>query len=165
MHGLSGGESDVPLLFAELLNPQHYQFDPVSLWHFGAALVGAACGALVLYWERGSKVSRLFAGFALLFTLWAASRGVTRLLTDPDLVVFVSRRIYILIMLALPLLYQFAMVMLRRDGRRAFWIRFNWVVGMAVALAAVGTPSVIATCTSGATSRCSGSSASCRWSG
>lgn len=145
MHGLSGTETLVPPLYAELLNPAHYQYDSVSLWHFGAALLSASCAALVLYWERGSRVSRLFGGFALLFTVWAAGRGLLRLLSDPELVVFLSRRLYFVIMLAMPFLYQFVMVMLRADARRMNLIRLNWAIGVLVAVASFSTSYVIET--------------------
>src|SRR6476646_6411670 len=143
MQGLSGAESLVSPLYAELLDPSHYQFDSVSLWHFGAALVAAVCAGLVVYWERGSRVSRLFAGFALLFTVWAAGRGVLRLLNDTDLIVFLSRRLYVLIMLAMPFLYQFIQIMLRTDARRAALIRINWLIGIAIGVASFNTPYAI----------------------
>ena len=144
MRGLSGNETLlVPPLYAELLNPERYQFDPVSLWHFGAALIAASCAALVLYWEKGSRVSRLFAGFALLFTAWATGRGVLRLMYDPELVVYVSRRLYFVIMLAMPFLYQFVLIMLRSDGRRTMLIRFNWLIGAAIGVCSFTTQQVI----------------------
>ncbi len=143
MHALSDTEFLMPPLYAELLNPAHYAYNSVSLWHFGAALLAAACAALVLYWERGSRVSRLFAGFALLFTVWAAGRGILRLLSDPELVVFLSRRLYFVIMLAMPFLYQFVMIMLRGDGRRRVVIRINWAIGILIGVASFSTPWVI----------------------
>ena len=144
MHGLSVRDSDVPQLFDELLNPVHYQYDPLSQWHFLAALVVGACGALVLFWERGSRVSRLFAAFAGTFMLWAIGRGALRLLVDPDLVVTISQRLYVLIMLAMPLLYQFMLVMLRADAQRRLTIRIHWIIGVAVAVLSVSSDLIIA---------------------
>ena len=143
MHGLKGSEADVPLLLGELLNPAHYRFDEMAPWHFAASLIVGACGAFVLYWERGSRVSRMFAAFTLMFMVWAAGRGMLRLLADPDLVVFVSRRLYVIIMLAMPLLYHFILVMLRTDAQRGLAIRVHWVIGALVALMSVGSHLVL----------------------
>jgi diguanylate cyclase (GGDEF)-like protein/PAS domain S-box-containing protein len=144
MDGMSGHATDVPRLFAELLNSAHYQFDALALANFGAALIVAVCGALVLFWERGSRVSRLFAAFAVLFTLWAVGRGALRMLVEPELFMMLSRRLYVLIMLCMPLLYQFVMIMVRADTRRATAIRVHWVIGVAVAFATLGSAQVIA---------------------
>lgn len=136
--------NDTPALFAELFNSAHYSFDERSLWHFGAALLVGLCGGLMLYWERGSRISRFFAAFTLLFLLWASARGLLRLLVEPDLVLFLSRRVYILLLLALPFLYQFAMILLRTETRRTVLIWFNWSVGIVLALACIGSELVIA---------------------
>jgi diguanylate cyclase (GGDEF)-like protein/PAS domain S-box-containing protein len=143
MHGLSVQASDASGIFAALLSPAYYHFNSLSLWHFGAALIVGACGALVLYWERGSRVSRLFASFTALFMFWAAGRGVLRLLADPALIEAASRRLYVLIMLAMPLLYQFLLVMLRTDGQRRGMIRMHWAIGIVVAFFALGSHLII----------------------
>ncbi len=134
---------DNPVLFAELFNPAYYSFDSRSLWHFAAALLVALCGGLVLYWERGTRVSRFFAAFALLFLLWAIARGLMRLLIEPDLVLFLSRRSYVLLLLSLPFLYQFAMILLRIETQRAVLIWFNWTVAIVLALFCVGSDWII----------------------
>jgi len=132
-----------PSLWAVLFDPAHYQFDPQSLWHFGAALLVAVSGSLVLYWERGSRVSRYFFGFTLMFMLWALGRGVLRLLPDPVHVVVYSRSLFILIMLALPFLYQFALILVRAEARRRRLVFLHWAVGIALALASLTTPWII----------------------
>jgi diguanylate cyclase (GGDEF)-like protein len=137
-----------PDLFAELFNPANYSFDERSLWHFGAALLVAVCGGLMLRWERGSRISRFFAAFCLLFLLWASARGLMRLLIAPELVLLLSRHIYVLLLLSLPFLYQFAMILLRTETQRATLIWVNWGTGMALALACIGSESVIAGVTS-----------------
>jgi diguanylate cyclase (GGDEF)-like protein/PAS domain S-box-containing protein len=143
MHDLHSSAAGAPTLFGELLNPAHYRFDEMALWHFGAALIVGACGALVMYWERGSRVSRMFAVFSLMFMVWAAGRGVLRLFSDPELVVFVSRRLYVIIMLAMPLLYHFVLVMLRTDTQRALAIRVHWAIGVVVALLSLGSELIL----------------------
>src|SRR5687767_985227 len=120
-----------PHLLDALLDPARYQFHTMALWHFGAAALSFLCGALVLYWERGSKVSRLFAASTLMFTLWGIGRGTARLLSDPDVLQGVAHWIYMLVMLSLPLLYQFGVMMLRTDVRHAIAIRANWAIGIA----------------------------------
>ena len=127
-----GEASAVPRVFADLLDASIYQFDPLSLGHFSAAMIVAVCGALVLFWERGSRVSRLFAAFACLFTFWAVGRGVIRLLVQPDMVLVLGQPLYVLIMLCMPMLYQFILVMLRADARRATSIRVHWTIGFVV---------------------------------
>ena len=126
-----------------LLDPAHYHFESLALWHFAAAAIVLGCGALVLYWERGSRVSRLFAGFTLLFSLWASGRGLARLIGDPTLQMVIWQAVYALVMLALPLLYQFCVMMLRTDGRRAALIRLNWVIGVVMAVAALATGAIV----------------------
>jgi diguanylate cyclase (GGDEF)-like protein/PAS domain S-box-containing protein len=132
----------LPLLDA-LLDPARYHFELTSLWHFGAAALMAVCGLLVLYWERASKVSRLFAGATALFVLWNAGRGATRMLAEPELMRPLWQWIYLFGMLSLPLLYQFSVMMLRTESRRGPWIRLNWLVGVVIAIAAVWTGTVI----------------------
>jgi len=135
--------SGEPQLLEALLDPARYHFETLALWHFGAAAIVLVCGSLVVYWERGSKVSRLCAGFALLFTLWAAGRGLARMLDDPQLLMFLWKWVYALVLLALPLLYQFTVVMLRTDARRVALVRFNWVVGVILALTTVWTDLIV----------------------
>src|SRR6185503_6706608 len=133
MQTTSGGY-DLPQLIAGLLNPASYQYSPLAYYHFGAALLVGVCGGLVMYWERGSRVSRLFAAFTALFTLWATGRGVLRLLVDPQLVTLLGRRMYVLIMLCMPMLFHFAMVLLRADNARRVQIRAHWTIGILVGL-------------------------------
>ena len=132
-----------PHLLDVLLDPARYQYNATALWHFGAAAVILACGALVVYWERASKVSRLFAFFTILFTAWASARGLARLLQDPAALVATWRVVYALMVLALPLLYQFTIVMLRMDERRAAVARLNWVAGVVLAIVALSTDAVV----------------------
>ena len=132
-----------PTLIEALLDPSRYHFETLALWHFGAAAIVLACGVLVVYWERGSRVSRLCAGFTMLFTLWAAGRGLARLLDDPQMLLVIWKWVYALVMLALPLLYQFAVVMLRTDGQRVGLVRLNWLAGIALALLTLATDLVV----------------------
>jgi diguanylate cyclase (GGDEF)-like protein/PAS domain S-box-containing protein len=134
--------ADSPL-FDALLDPQRYQYDPRALWHFGAAAVMAACTALVLYWERFRRVSRLFAGATVLLALWSTGQGLARLLVDPAVMQALWQWIYLVGMLSLPLLYQFCVTMLRTGVRRAPVVRINWVIGAFIAVASVWTEAVI----------------------
>ena len=56
----------------EMLNAAHYQFDPMALWHFGAAVITFGLGALILQRERGSRISLLFVGFCAMISLWVS---------------------------------------------------------------------------------------------
>lgn len=143
MHTFVDNPSEAPWMLEELLKPAHYQFDPLSLWHFGAAALSVGVGLLILHRERGSRISVLFAGFCAMFALWAGGRGVLRLLSDPELVLAVSRWIYILLMLALPFLFQFVLTLLRLDLMRRNVIRGNWIIGIGFALLSIGTPWVL----------------------
>jgi diguanylate cyclase (GGDEF)-like protein/PAS domain S-box-containing protein len=128
-----------PHLLDGLLDPARYHYNAMALWHFGAAALSFACGALVMYWERGSKVSRLFAAFTLMFTLWGLGRGAARLMADSALLERLSHWIYLLVMVSLPLLYHFGVMMLRADARRGLAIRANWVIGIALGVASLGS--------------------------
>ncbi|MGH8482206.1 MAG: putative bifunctional diguanylate cyclase/phosphodiesterase [Nevskiaceae bacterium] len=130
-------------LIEALFDPARYHYNATALWHFGAAALMAACAALALYWERGSKVSRLFAGATALLALWSAGRGVAQLLEEPALLLVLWQWTYLAGMISLPLLYQFSVMMVRTDERRATPIRLNWVIGGLFAAAAVGTDAVI----------------------
>jgi diguanylate cyclase (GGDEF)-like protein/PAS domain S-box-containing protein len=134
---------DVPRLYAELLNAAHYHFDPGSVLHFFAAATAGVVGLMIVRWERGSRPSQLFAAFCLLFLLWVTGRGLSLMLSDPDLVLFLSRRLYVLITLALPVLYQFTAVMLRLEKHRMNQIRLHWGMAIVVALGSFSTTAVI----------------------
>jgi diguanylate cyclase (GGDEF)-like protein/PAS domain S-box-containing protein len=133
---------ELQLLPATLLEPSSYRFTAVALWHFGAAAVVLVCGALVVYWERGTRVSRLFAAFTLLFGIWATSRGLVRMLDDPAAIVALWRWVYAAVMVSMPVLYEYSAMMLRVDARRALHVRLHWLVGLALAAASVLTPLV-----------------------
>jgi len=130
-------------LFEPLLDPARYHYESLALWHFGAAAAVLVVGGLVLYWERGSRVSRLFAGFTAVFTLWAAARGLGRLLDDPAMMLLVWQRASMLVMLGLPLVYQFSVVMLRTEPRRTALVRVNWLIGIVFAMLALWTDTII----------------------
>ena len=133
-----------PQLLAALLDPARYTYSTLALWHFGAAAIVLAVGTLVVYWERGSKVSRLFAAFALLFGVWSASRGVIRLVNDPALIVALWRGVYAMVMVSMAVMYEYTMLMLRLEEQRAWRIRLNWLVGAILAGATLATPAVFA---------------------
>lgn len=135
---------DVAPLYSALFDSSHYAFDPLSLWNFGAAVVAGIAGYLTVRWERGTRASQLFAFFALLFLLWAGGRGLMRLLTEPDLVLFVSRRIHVFIIMAVIVVYHFATIMLRTESRRLTFLRLNWCVAIALSVASFASERVLA---------------------
>src|SRR5207237_566580 len=53
------------------------------------------------------------------------------------------RRMYVLIMLCMPMLFHFAMVILRADVRHRVQIRTHWIIGFVVALFSLGSPWII----------------------
>ncbi len=134
---------DVPQLYSELFNPAHYSYDPRSLWNFAAALVAGVSGYLIVRWERGTRASQLFAIFTFLFLLWASGRGLMRLLIEPDLVLFVARRIYVCIVLAVIVLYHFMTIMLRTESRRLVFLRLNWGIALVIAVASFASEAVL----------------------
>ncbi len=133
---------DAQLLDA-LLDPARYHYNALALWHFGSAALIAAFGLLVVYWERGTKVSKLFAGATMLLAVWGVGHGLNRLLEDPVLLQPVWRWLYLFGMLSLPLLYQFCVTMLRADGRHSFAVRLNWLIGGVIAAGAVWSGAVV----------------------
>jgi len=136
-------DTDVPRLYAELFNPELYTFDSRALLNFAAALLVGAAGIFIVRWERGARPAQLYAIFCLLFLLWAVGRGFALMMNDPEHVLFLSRRLYVLITLAMPLLYQFVAIMLRTEKRRMNLIRVQWALGVYFALASFMTTSVI----------------------
>lgn len=134
---------DVPRLYSELFNPAYYSFDSGSVWNFAAALVAGVSGYLIVRWERGTRASQLFAIFSMLFLFWAAGRGVMQSLNEPDLVLFLARRVYFFIVLAVVVLYHFTTIMLRTESRRLAFLRLNWAIAIVFAVASFSTESVL----------------------
>lgn len=135
---------DVPFLYAELLNPSHYTFDPASLWFFAAAAIAGCAGILTLRRERGSRASRLFAMFSFLFLAFSIGRGMLHSLDEPELVLFLARRTYIFIMLGAAVAFHFATVMLRTETRRKNVLRLSWITAIVIVVASFTTEWVIA---------------------
>ncbi len=133
----------VPRHLLELLDTANYSYSALSLPYFAAALVIAVTAALVVYWERGSRIGYFFAGWTLLACTWILARGLLRMLPDPELVVVLSRAFYALLCLALPLVHHFVLLLLRREKERLGFIRFNWILGITLSLASVSTPWMI----------------------
>lgn len=134
---------DVPGIYAELLNPAHYAFNSLALWNFAAALISGLAGYLTLRWEHRSRASRLFATFAVLFLLWSAGRGFMRGLVEPELVLFLARRVHVLIVFGVIVVYHFATVMLRTERRRRQFLELNWLIAAAIAFLSFTTESVL----------------------
>ncbi|HUS24985.1 MAG TPA: EAL domain-containing protein [Candidatus Binatia bacterium] len=130
-------------MLAALLDPASYAFARMAVPHFVVAALAAAVCGLVVAWERGTRIAWMFAVATALFGLWLIGRGLIRMLVVPELALPIGRGIYVLIMLAIPLLFQLVEVLLRRERERRGLIRTNWIVGWAMAIAAVTTPWVI----------------------
>jgi PAS domain-containing protein len=130
-------------LLHTVLDPANYAYNWQALPHFAVALALAVSCGLIVYWERGTRVSLMFAAATALFIVWLLGRGVMRLVVEPTLAVALGRFIYVMIMLAMPLLYQLVTLLLRREHQRRAFIRFNWLVGVLLAALAISTPWVI----------------------
>ncbi|MDP3857527.1 MAG: EAL domain-containing protein [Stagnimonas sp.] len=123
--------------------PSHYAFSWTAVPFFLSALGIGVAGGLILYWERGSRISRMFALYSALFVLWSLGRGLMRLQTEPELMVLTMRQVYAVACISIPLLVQFVFVMLRTDALRRRLVSLNWVIGVVLAMIAVGSPWII----------------------
>ncbi|MBI2382899.1 MAG: EAL domain-containing protein [Gammaproteobacteria bacterium] len=129
---------------SQLLDQAQYAFHPLSVPHFATAGIVAAAGLMILLWERGSRVSRMFGAFSAIFTLWAVLRGLIRCAVDADAALLLGRYLYAVVALGAPLLLQFITVMLRTEAQQAFVIGFAWVTGALFAVATLATDWVVA---------------------
>lgn len=133
----------LPPLMRIMLDPAGYDFNLLALPHFALALVIAAIGAAVWHWEGNNRVGRLFVAFTSLFALWVSGRGVIRLLNDPELIILLSRNLYLICALAMPILLQVVAMILQREPQFRRLIAINWVVAGFFSLASVNTAMVI----------------------
>ena len=144
MHDPRLASPEPTLLLVDVLDTAHYSWNPAALPYL---LVAAGILATTLFvWHRDpdTRVSRLHAGFSLMFVLWALGRGLLRLADDPTVVVMLARMFYVLVSLAIPLLFSFSCVLTRNETRRAHLIRFNWCAGVILAFLSITTPWLIA---------------------
>jgi PAS domain S-box-containing protein len=117
-------------------------------WHavpyFPGALLIFAAGAWTLVRERGNRVSRDFFAFTTLFAAWMLLLGTRLLLIDAEAAMTVSRFIYALVSLGLPPLLAFTFTVLHTWRERRLVLQLSCVLGTVLALAAVGTPWLVA---------------------
>ena len=140
MHDPRWVGEQAPRLLIELLSPDHYSFAASALPYFAAGVVMVLTAMLVLYLEQGNRVSRRYFGYASLFGLWSIGRGLVRMSDEPEAVVALTRSCFILVGLAVPLLFQFACFVNRSEARRTVLIRGSWGVGIALSLVSFATP-------------------------
>ena len=140
MHDPRWAGEETPRLLIELLSPDHYSFALSALPYFVAGAVMMFTAVLVLYLEQGNRVSRRYFGYASLFGLWSIGRGLVRMSDEPEAVVALTRSCFILVGLAVPLLFQFACFVNRSEARRTLLIRSSWGIGVALALMSFTTP-------------------------
>lgn len=124
----------------ELLNADLYRYSSSALPYFFTALGVAAAGGLVLRWERGTRISFLFASISALFTAWALMRGIIRMAGQPEVIIAWARYAYGVVCIAGPLMLEFIWVMLHAESRRQRLLHVNWAIAGMFAFAAVETP-------------------------
>jgi EAL domain-containing protein (putative c-di-GMP-specific phosphodiesterase class I)/PAS domain-containing protein len=112
-------------------------------WHaipyFPAALLMAGTGWWIHARERGSRLSLEFFAFSTLFALWMLLLGVRLLLIDAHAATVLSRHIYAVVLLGLTPLLQFSFTVLDTRHERRGTLRASRILGIALALCAVGT--------------------------
>lgn len=127
-------------LLIELLSADHYSFTGAALPYFIAALAMLVSAVLILYLEHGNRVSRRFAGYAGLFSVWSAGRGLVRMCDEPEVVVTLARLLFVAVGLAIPLLFQFSCFVNHTENHHRRLIRLSWTVGVALSVLAFTTP-------------------------
>lgn len=121
-----------------------YRFAWTAVPFFVTALAIALTAAFTVYWERGSRISRLFAVFSGLFVLWSLGRGLAQLLVDPELMVPLMRLVVAVSCLAVPLLVEASLVLLRRsEPYRRLLFPLNRLLGTLLALVTAGGGAVL----------------------
>lgn len=140
MHDPQWTDGEAPRLLIEVLSPEHYSYTLSAVPYFVAGVVMVLTAALVLYLERGNRVSRRYFGYASLFGLWSIGRGLVRMSDEPEAIIALTRVCFILVGLAVPLLFQFACFVNRSEARHARLIRFSWGIGVALSLFSFTTP-------------------------
>lgn len=130
----------LPPLLRALFFSADVQFSWLALPHFIVALVIAVTGALIWHWEKGSRIGRVFAAFSSIFAVWVAGRGMVQLLTQEEMVVLVSRNLFAIAAVALPIALTAISVMLHNERERRAFIISNWVIAVVFVLVAVNTP-------------------------
>lgn len=135
------GPNDFLLL--DLLEPAHYATSAAAIPY---ALAAAACAfASLLTWIRDpdTRATRLHTALAGVLVLWCIGRALLRMAIDPAGALAVSRVLYVLIPLAVPLLFEFHCV-LTRNGHRTLLIRTQWVVGITLGFLSLTSPWLVA---------------------
>jgi PAS domain S-box-containing protein len=124
--------------------PDLMRFSWNAVPYFPGALLIATAGAWTLVRERGNRVSRDFFAFTSLFAAWMLMLGTRLLLVDAEAAITVSRYIYAVVSLGLPPLLAFTFTVLDTWRQRRLILQASCVLGTLLALAAVGTPWIVA---------------------
>ena len=127
----------------DLLDASQYSFQSASLLHLGTVPVIALTAALIYGWERGSRVSSLFAAFSVLFIGMAVCEGLIDSLNAPSLIVVAGQYAYLCVSLAVPVLLEFVAVLARIEQSRRWFIGLNWIIGILFAGLAIDSTLVI----------------------
>lgn len=132
--------SDIlPPLLSELQLSEDYAFNWLALPHFLAAAMICITGIMIGRWEQGARIGRVFAAFSAIFAVWVAGRGMVQLLTNEEMVMLVSRNLFAIAAVALPMALTALSVMLYNERERRYFIMSNWVIAIVFVLIAVNT--------------------------
>src|SRR5262245_5623677 len=117
-------------------------------WHavpyFPAALLIAGVGTWIYARERGNRVSGDFLAFTLLLATWVFGKGLRVLLVDAEAATVLSRFLRATLSLGVAPLMSFAFTVLHTWPERRRALRAHCVIGIGMAITAVGTPWIIA---------------------
>jgi diguanylate cyclase (GGDEF)-like protein/PAS domain S-box-containing protein len=127
-----------------VLDPAAYTFGIAQLPHFVGALAILGAAAAVWHAERGSRISRYFVLFSVLFAMWVAGRGLIHMADRGDVAVQLARNLFAVSSIALPLLLRIIAMILMRERQQNAFIVLNWFFAITLSLVAINTPWFVA---------------------
>lgn len=111
-----------------------YAFDAQALLYFGGVLIVWMCTVAMVTRERPGRTLGLVVVHTLLITLWLSSRGIGRLATDQDYILFWQQMTFVILPLGASVMMHYIFVAIGLDRLRKKWIRLYWITGSIFAL-------------------------------
>jgi PAS domain S-box-containing protein len=117
-------------MLASIFHPASYQFNPYAIPTFGTAAAIFLLGLLVLFRERGSRVSLLFSLVNLAVGLWLFGFSWMYCAVDPKVALWWTRAAHLGIVLIPSAIYHFTVctVNIYQKNKRTVWL--SWALSL-----------------------------------